>query len=73
MARTSVMGDVINLNRVRKKKARDDKARRAETNRRLHGRTKAERAAEAAQKARLERTLKGALLDPPAEDVDADE
>jgi hypothetical protein len=36
------MVDVINLRQARKQKARDDKARRSETNRARHGRTKAE-------------------------------
>lgn len=56
------MGDVVNLNRYRKKKARQEKERRAETNRRLHGRTKAERASEEAQKKRIEEKLDGAYL-----------
>jgi Domain of unknown function (DUF4169) len=56
------MGDVINLNRFRKKKAREEKERRAETNRRLHGRTKAERAREDADKKRLEKKIDGAFL-----------
>lgn len=56
------MGNVVNLNRFRKKKAREEKARRAETNRRLHGRTKAERAEEAADKKNLEDKLDGAFL-----------
>lgn len=56
------MGDVVNLNRYRKKKARQEKERRAETNRRLHGRTKSERAREEAQKKRIEDTLDGAYL-----------
>lgn len=56
------MGDVVNLNRYRKKKAREEKERRAETNRRLHGRTKAERAREEAQKKRIEDKLDGAYL-----------
>lgn len=56
------MGDVINLNRFRKKKAREEKERRAETNRRLHGRTKAERAKEEAEKQRLDKKLDGAFL-----------
>ena len=55
---------MINLNRFRKKKAREEKERRAETNRRLHGRTKLERAQEEAQKARLESKLDGAFLIP---------
>lgn len=56
------MGDVVNLNRFRKKKAREEKARRAETNRRLHGRTKAERQREDVLKKRLEDKLDGAFL-----------
>ncbi len=56
------MGDVVNLNRFRKKKAREEKQRRAETNRRLHGRTKAERVQEEALKKRLEEKLDGAFL-----------
>jgi hypothetical protein len=56
------MGDVVNLNRYRKKKALQEKERRAETNRRLHGRTKAERAREDAQKKHIEDKLDGAYL-----------
>lgn len=56
------MGDVVNLNRYRKKKAREEKERRAETNRRLHGRTKAERAREDAEKKHIEDKLDGAYL-----------
>lgn len=56
------MGDVINLNRFRKKKAREEKERRAETNRRLHGRTKGERMREDADKKRLDKKIDGAFL-----------
>lgn len=56
------MGDVVNLNRYRKKKARQEKERRAEMNRRLHGRTNAERAREDAAKKRIEDKLDGAYL-----------
>jgi hypothetical protein len=56
------MGDVVNLNRYRTKKALQEKERRAETNRRLHGRTKAERAREDAQKKHIEDKLDGAYL-----------
>jgi hypothetical protein len=56
------MDDVVNLNRYRKKKALQEKERRAETNRRLHGRTKAERAREDAQKKHIEDKLDGAYL-----------
>jgi hypothetical protein len=57
------MGNVVNLNKFRKKKAKVEKEARAETNRRLHGRTKAERAAEEAQKKRLENQVRGAFLE----------
>jgi hypothetical protein len=56
------MADVVNLNKFRKKKAKAEKEARAATNRRLHGRTKAERMREEAQKKRLENTVRGALL-----------
>lgn len=60
------MGDVVNLNRFRKQKARAERQKQAEVNRRLHGRTKAERAREELQKRRLTRAVDGAKLDPPA-------
>lgn len=56
------MGDVLNLNRFRKKKAREEQRRHAETNRRLHGRSAAERAQQQAEKAWLETKLDGAFL-----------
>jgi hypothetical protein len=59
------MGKVVNLNRFRKAKAKADRAQRAEVNRRLHGRTKAERARDALQKQQLTRVVDGAKLDPP--------
>jgi hypothetical protein len=62
------MGDVVNLNRFRKQTAKADSQKQAEINRRLHGRTKAERAREELQKRRLTRDLDGAKLDPPARD-----
>lgn len=37
------MGDVVNLRQARKQKARSEKERRAERNRVLHGRSKADR------------------------------
>ncbi len=53
------MADIINLRTVRKQKARADKAVTAEQNRRLHGRTKAEKQLDAAEKARAERQIAG--------------
>jgi uncharacterized protein DUF4169 len=66
------MGNVVNLNKYRKRKAKADAAKRAETNRRLHGRTKAERAREELQKKRLESKLDGARLErEPGDDSDS--
>jgi hypothetical protein len=57
------VGNVVNLNKFRKRKAKVERAKQAETNRRLHGRTKAERERDALQKAQLERGLEGKKLE----------
>jgi hypothetical protein len=57
------MGDLVNLNKFRKRKAKAEASKRAETNRRLHGRTKAERAREELQKHVLDAKLDGARLE----------
>jgi hypothetical protein len=57
------MGDLVNLNKFRKRKAKAEASKRAETNRRLHGRTKAERAREELQKHTLDAKLDGAHLE----------
>ena len=59
------MANVVNLNKFRKRKAKADRQRTAEVNRRLHGRTQAERAREALQKQQLTRSTKGARLEGP--------
>ena len=64
------MGDVIKLNKFRKLKARREKEKQAETNRRLHGRTKAERARDLLQKQQLEKQVDGARLEKPKEEDD---
>ena len=56
------MGKIINLNKYRKRKAKADALQRAETNRRLHGRTKTERAREELTKKRLASKVDGARL-----------
>lgn len=61
------MGDVINLNKFRKAKARADKAATAEQNRRKHGRTAAEKAREAAEREKADRDLAGKKLDHEAD------
>jgi len=63
------MSNVVNLNKFKKKKAKAERAKQAETNRRLHGRTQAERARDALQKKQLEKGVDGARLDP-ARDVE---
>jgi len=62
------VSNVVNLNKFRKRKAQAEAKKRAETNVRLHGRTKAERELEAKQRELLERRVDGARLSPPADD-----
>jgi len=54
------MGDVINLNRARKVRAKADRTVDAAANRAKFGRTKAEKATDAAELARTTATLDGA-------------
>lgn len=56
------MGNVVNLNKFRKRKMERERQKSADTNRRLHGRTKAERARDEAEKRKLEKGLDGAIL-----------
>jgi hypothetical protein len=62
------MSNVVNLNKFRKAKAKAEKEKRAETNRRLHGRTKAERQREFLQKKQLETQVDGARLESSPSD-----
>jgi len=61
---------VVNLNKFRKQQATAEREQRAETNRRLHGRTKAERARDELQKKQLTSKVDGARL---SHDPDEDE
>ena len=56
------MAEVVNLRLARKARARADATATAAQNRALHGRTRAERAATAAEDARLARTVDGARI-----------
>ncbi|HET9960487.1 MAG TPA: DUF4169 family protein [Polyangiaceae bacterium] len=56
------MGNVVNLNKFRKQKAKAQREKQAEVNRRLHGRTKAERLRDDLQKKQLTRGVEGARL-----------
>jgi hypothetical protein len=51
------MADIINLRRVRKAKQRDERTASAQENRRRFGRTKAEKATEAAEREKAARAL----------------
>jgi hypothetical protein len=57
------MGDVINLRAVRKAKTRAKAAVQADANRAKFGRTKAEKQADAIERARRKALLDGAKLD----------
>jgi hypothetical protein len=68
------VSNVVNLNKFRKKKAKEDAKKRADANVRLHGRTNAERTLEEKQRELLERRVDGArLTHTPDDDDDADE
>jgi hypothetical protein len=58
------MGKVVNLNQFRKQKAKAEASKRADTNRRLHGRTRAERTRDDRQKHIQDAKLDGAHLEP---------
>ena len=64
------VGDVINLRLVRKQRARDEASSKADRNRRLFGRTVAEKAADAAAKTRIEKTLDSAKLDSTSDTLE---
>ncbi len=57
------MAEIINLRRARKAKSRADATAEADANRVRHGRTLAEREAEAAEEARRDHLLDGAKRD----------
>ncbi len=59
------MGKIVNLGKFRKAKAKAEKDQKATANRRKHGRTKQEKAAEKAKKERLDAFLDGKALDEP--------
>ena len=67
------MSNVVNLNKFKKQKAKAMRVKQAETNRRLHGRSKAERARDALQKKQLETSVDGARLDPTPDADDSSE
>ncbi|MEW6634244.1 MAG: DUF4169 family protein [Pseudomonadota bacterium] len=64
------MGEVVNLRRARKQKARSDKERLASENRALHGRSKAERERDRLTADRTEKFIAGHRREHPG-DADA--
>jgi Domain of unknown function (DUF4169) len=77
-----VSSNVVNLNRFRKKKQREQKAKQAEINRIRHGRTQAEKDRERLERERAARLVEGKRLEhggdepavvEPGGDDDSDE
>ena len=58
------MADIVNLRLARKARARADAQATAAANRVAHGRSRAEKQADRAEKARQEAVLDGARIDP---------
>jgi hypothetical protein len=65
------MSNVVNLNKFKKRKAKAERVKQAETNRRLHGRNKSERARDALQKKQLETSVEGARLESTPDSDDS--
>jgi hypothetical protein len=63
--------NVVNLNRFRKKKQREDKAKQAEINRIRHGRTKEEKERELKDRERAARMIDGKRLESSSADETA--
>ncbi|MCA9590181.1 MAG: DUF4169 family protein [Myxococcales bacterium] len=61
-------GNVVNLNRFRKKKQREQKAKQAEINRIRHGRTQAEKDRERVERERAARAIDGKRLEHGPDD-----
>ena len=59
------MGDLVNLRQVRKRKQRNEKAKKADENRVLHGRTRHERDLNDARKQSARKHLDGHRRDDP--------
>jgi len=56
------MGDVVNLNRFRKARAKGEQAKQAELNRQIHGRRKSEKERAISEHERADRDLDGKKL-----------
>ena len=62
------MGEIVNLNRARKSRAKASQKAEAAANRVAHGRTKVEKQAASLDQARASRLLDGKKRDTPGED-----
>ena len=62
-------GNVVNLNRFRKKKQREETAKQAEINRIRHGRTQAEKDRERLERERAARAIDGKRLERDRDEV----
>ncbi|MBP0443389.1 DUF4169 family protein [Roseomonas sp. SSH11] len=62
------MAEIVNLNRARKARDRAEAGARAAANRAAHGRTKAEKAKDAAARAKRDALLDGARLEEGPKD-----
>jgi GAF domain-containing protein len=67
------MAEIINLRQVRKAKARAERERDAEANRRLFGRTKSERRLAESESEKAARDLEAHRLDRARDEVDKDD
>ena len=65
------MAEIVSLRQARKQKARADKERAAEQNRAVHGRSKAEKARDAAAAEKSQSFLEGHRRERPAGDGEA--
>lgn len=66
------MGDIVNLNRFRKARRRDEQARQAAANRARHGQSKVDKLTAARENELQRRRLDGQRLDDPGADPDPD-
>lgn len=62
------MGEIVNLNRARKSRAKADQRAEAAANRIAHGLTKAEKQTASLERARAARLLDGKKRDTPGDD-----
>ncbi len=62
------MGEIINLNRARKTRAKAEDKALAANNRVAHGRSKAEKTLSALERHRAEKQLDGQKLEPKSDD-----